>query len=534
MAAVKITRPLFCWLFGGLGFHNSEATMTRIMSDQMMKERVLKTFREISPTFSRVFAGYSDWTQEAMDAFADYYDQTFRLAGTTLYLVPGRLPYMTESFDGKKYAEQVAEKLEYLIRVRGCRKIRYYCLTNELSCGNTNFYFGKQPERLVRFKELHEALYDAFRRHQLDVGLVAMDASGIEHFDLIDWAIENMDEITELYCAHNYRISAPVGDPSIYGSLLEAYRGPVAAALRKGKRFILGEFGVQHPRLFFRSSAMRSDVCCGFDREDEAELNALTLAEDALAAMNAGCLAAVYWTFMDYPDPFLREDGDTPEEHARYECARFSGHGVSIRYNKWGLFRWDDDARDWGVRPSFYTLGLMARYLRKGSRVLQCDADDPALRCGAVVNPDGTVTVCLINNSPDPLETEWACELKQAQPYRCYSYAVGCVPENPAGDLPHWDCLVEGPGEKVTVPARGMLLLTTDYTARVPSPIQGVARSEGTLTWDACKDPEHCYYRVYRDGKHIASTAAEYLNRDTLPDADYRVFSVDRWGNCRQ
>ncbi len=534
MAKLNVTRPMFCWLFGGLGFHNSEATMTRLMSDSVMKERVLKTFREISPTFSRVFAGYSDWTKEAMDAFADYYDQTFRPAGTTLYLVPGRIPFLTPSFDGKAYAEQVAEKLEYLIRVRGCRKIRYYCLTNELSCGNTNFYFGRQPERLLLFKELHEQLYDAFRRHQLDVGLVAMDASGISHFDLIDWAIENMDEITEVYCAHNYQVGAPAGDPSIYNSLLEAYRGPTAAALRREKRFMLGEFGVQHPRMFFRSDAMRSDVCCGYDNEEEAELTALTLAEEALAVLNSGCVAAAYWTFMDYPDPFLREDGDTPEEHARYECARFSGHGISIRYNKWGILRWNDEQEDWGVRPSFYTLGLLARFLRKGSRVLRCETDTDALRCGAVINPDGSLSVCMINNSPEALETELTCELPQKQPFRIYSYAVGHVPENPFGDLPAWDACADGADLRVTVPPKGMLLLTTDYTSRVPSPIHGIVRKGETLSWDACPDPEHCYYRVYRNGIQIASTVAEYLTRDSLPDADYEVFSVDRWGNCRR
>ena len=51
----------------------------------------------------------------------------------------------------------------------------------------------------------------------------------------------------------------------------------------------------------------------------------------------------------------------------------------------------------------------------------------------------------------------------------------------------------------------------------------------------ACKDEEHCYYRVYADGRQIASTAAESL---TLGDKRkgnlYEVFSVDKWGNCRK
>ena len=94
-AAIRLEKPAMRWLWGGFGFHNSEATMTPMMTEEFRDQRVLKSFREISPTFSRLFAGYADWTKEAMDRFADYYDATFRRAGTTLYLVPGRMPTIT-------------------------------------------------------------------------------------------------------------------------------------------------------------------------------------------------------------------------------------------------------------------------------------------------------------------------------------------------------------------------------------------------------------------------------------------------------
>ena len=89
METIKITKPRQRWLFGGVGFQNSEATMMPLMSEKFRNERVLKVFREISPTFSRCFIGYADWTKEAMDSFADYYDKTFRNAGTLIicYLV---------------------------------------------------------------------------------------------------------------------------------------------------------------------------------------------------------------------------------------------------------------------------------------------------------------------------------------------------------------------------------------------------------------------------------------------------------------
>lgn len=46
--------------------------------------------------------------------------------------------------------------------------------------------------------------------------------------------------------------------------------------------------------------------------------------------------------------------------------------------------------------------------------------------------------------------------------------------------------------------------------------------------WD---DPDHCYYRVYANGRQIASTVA---TERPVGDADatYVVVSVDRWGNA--
>ena len=96
MSRITINNPPMRWLFSGFGFHNSEATMSALMSEKFKNEVAVKAFREISPTFSRVFAVYADWSKEAMDAFADYYDLTFRKAGTILYAVPGRLPYITD------------------------------------------------------------------------------------------------------------------------------------------------------------------------------------------------------------------------------------------------------------------------------------------------------------------------------------------------------------------------------------------------------------------------------------------------------
>jgi len=88
----------------------------------------------------------------------------------------------------------------------------------------------------------------------------------------------------------------------------------------------------------------------------------------------------------------------------------------------------------------------------------------------------------------------------------------------------------------VSVPARSLTFLTTDYVDRQPSAITQVRIANGRLTWASCEDPEHVYYRVYRDGKQIASTVATSLPVPDAKPADaprFSVKSIDKWGNVR-
>ncbi len=245
METIKITKPLRRWLFGGIGFHNSKATMIPIMSETFINERVLKTFREIRPTFSLVYGGFADWPQEAMDQFADYYDKTFRDAGTLLYMVPGRMPMPTADFDAEAHCEKLAQKLEYLIEVRKCTKIRYFCITNELSVGNTYAHLAKN---LDDFKQLHGCLCRAFRRHGVDVGLVATDGSGENCFSQVKWARENMDEITEDYCSRLYLGKYQLGDLEAYEYCRGHFEELTVEARKAQKHFILGEYGINEQK----------------------------------------------------------------------------------------------------------------------------------------------------------------------------------------------------------------------------------------------------------------------------------------------
>jgi hypothetical protein len=109
----------------------------------------------------------------------------------------------------------------------------------------------------------------------------------------------------------------------------------------------------------------------------------------------------------------------------------------------------------------------------------------------------------------------------------------------------------------VTVPARSLTFLTTDYVDRQPSAITKVRIVNGRLCWAPCADTEHVYYRVYKDGKQISSTVATSLDlggsrcrataasdaincvppdggRDKHVPPVFSVKSVDKWGNVRK
>ncbi len=541
---VHFTCPRQRWLYGGTGFHNSEATMYKLMPERYRDEAVLKCFAEVSPTYSRVFAGYADWTKEAMDAFADYYDLTFRRAGTLLYLVPGRMPMPDEDFDPAAYAEKVAEKLDYLVNGRGCRRIRYYCVTNELSAGNTYCYLGKHLDLL---KILHEALYKAFRKHGLDIGLMATDASGLDKLDQIPWAIANMDEVTEVYCAHLYTNDIIPGDPKLYPLFAESFAVPVGQAWKKEKRFCLGEYGINMRDKWNSTHIMRDDVSYAVDVPEDAGNYALAAAECSLAAMNVGCLFTTFWTMFDYPDPFLRENGDSKEERERYDVSRFSGHGLDIRYNKNGLISWADECGRWEARAAYYTMGRLAKLFRKGSRVFpfEIEGDDAAdapyrsdteLRCGAVSNPDGSFTCALISWAKEERAVTVRADWTLDKPLRKYTFRAECPPANAFGDLPAHDALVSAENGvfTLTLPPRSMVFLTTDYTDRKPSEVTGLRLDGDTLVWDASPDAAHRYWRVYRNGMQIASTVSERYTPKRKPEEgdEFAVYSVDRDGNC--
>ena len=543
-ADVTITKPYFRWLFNGFGFQNSEANFLALMPDDFRDQRVLKTFAELSPTFARVYSGFADQSREELDRFADYYDLTFRKAGTTLYAVPCAMPSLAETIDPDAYAEKVAKNLEYLIKVRKCRKIRYYCLTNELMNGDRWGWLAKGEDRWQLFKRFNVALFHAFRRHGLDIRLLASDESGYEGvYKLLDWIKDNMDDYVGVYCTHWY-VGKKTEDLGAWDEYNAFFSNLVQRALScKAKRYILGEYGFKPARE--KIGVMVDDVSYHLRQPEKQEENVLCKCEIGLAAMNQGAAACVDWSFVDYPDPFVIEDGDTPEEQARYAAGK-CGFRMDVKYNKCGKFRWSTTDKDYSSYAELYAMGWLVKLFRKNATVLPCTFADPMLRGGAVINPDRSVSIALINRGPAKTITvdcsSWKTRVDGTpalhQPLRRYVYEAAHVPYSPFNDLQPMSGTVTAKDGviNVSLPAKSMTFLTTDYENHVPAAVTKIRIVDGKLGWAANEEPEHRYYRVYKDGKQIASTVATSLPVPGMTPDDAKRFaikSVDKWNNVR-
>ncbi len=560
---IKITRPPFPSLFGGLGFHNSEWCFYRLCEKEHFDQKIAKCYHEIQPAFMRTFGGFSDWSKDSMDTFADYYERMQKVTDTPIYFAAamGKQHFCDE--ERREYAEKVAEKLDYLINERNVKQIRYYCFSNELSCCN----HGVLKKNMELFKTYHEYLYRAFQNRELYVGLLSTDESCTPPWNTIDYAINEMSSITEDFCTHLYVSTHDIYNLDFYEWFKKQCLDCVMKCIRcngaAGKRLIIGEFGftcggwgskpVEESSYAFLPGVIK-DVT-NYNYNGEGAYAALAYTEGALAAINAGVLNLVYWTYSDYPDPYVchyAEHDDYAKEWGKAE--RYISQTQDTKYNKCGLMKWEDDG-DYSVREMYWCLGLLTRYMKRNSKVLDIANDDPMLRMAALLHKDGNVSIAIVNRAKEKKEINLNLAIKHAedlQPFKVYEYDSNNVPMNEFGDLQDETtriALDDNFNLSYTLLPESVTIFTTDYVDRPETYAKNVklTSDKKMLKWDAVTDKLHCYYRVYRGEtadfvpskeNQIASTisttldfSARYLKEAAIRNVKgnyYKVISVNK------
>jgi hypothetical protein len=237
--------------------------------------------------------------------------------------------------DYRKFARTTADALEYLIEKKGFTNINYYCFAVELSYGS--HLGGRGYYSMEEFRSITRALVDELKKRGKPelVKMVATDEPG--DWSTIKWAAENMDDITGAYCGHIYS-----ADPAVIKATFD--RG-VSYSKSKGKKFIVGEFGVSAAA----EDTMLSDPSIG-----------LVYAEYGIATLNSGIYGICNWTFND----------------AVYD---FGLSGVPV-----GLFK--DKKNGFSIRPAYYAYGLFTKYFRPNSTSFEVTTPGSGVVAGAVRN----------------------------------------------------------------------------------------------------------------------------------------------------
>jgi len=519
--AITVTDSIVNEDFGGIGFHVFYHTHDAPFWHY--EEIFAKRWRELNPSFARI-TDFPGWDKDKIDDVARYLE-VMKDTETELYFTTWGAHEINNYEDELDYVKKQIDNLEYWHRNKGYAKLNYYCMTNELSLDE----WASMVNELDRFKDIHQLFYNELKQRGLDIKLLATDASPFLYWPTIEWAADNMDDITGVYGGHHYINSYDLFDFSFYPFFLEKMKWGATLAREKNKNFIIGEFGPKQNSQIIDS--VKHDACVYNNTPLESYVG-IQVAEAIIAMINGGIYASSYWTFSDFPSNWR-----------------------SDYINKWGVFKWEID--DFTTRPSYYALGLLTKFFRGPAEVFQVNTTDSLLRVCAVRNTDKhTLSIAVINRNSESRQLDLHIETaKDGLTFRKYVYDPEDLPFNYFGDLqdPVGKIAVDGKVLLDDVPPNSLLVYTTDYDENPPAPVEDLRVEKrknvwenNVLTWDPSKEDDLCYYRIYRSEqanvevsplKQIASTiSTKYVDRGihNMPQYYYKVVAVDKSGNSSE
>jgi hypothetical protein len=515
-AIITVTDSVINNDYRGVGFH---AIFPISRPSKWQVEQVFgKRWRELNPGFARVNDNPS-WDTEDLDKFSEYLD-ILKDTGTEMYFTSFGVSDIHNYKNEWDYVKKEVDHLEYIKKTKGFDNLKYYCMTNELSM---DYWASMVKEnKLDDFKRIHQLFYDEINRRNLDIKLLASDASPFEYWYTIQWAADSMDNITGIYGGHHYINSYGVFDPTFYRFFLGKMQWAAALAGSKGKRFIMGEFGPKQSHSYIDSISYDAIIYNNTPLEPYVPIQ---VAEAVMAQMNGGIYASGYWTFADMP----------------------TQHGAKYA-NKWGIFKWYFD--NFTTRPNYYALGLLVKFMRGPAVVFNVNSSDTLIRVAAVKNTEkNTYSIAVVNRNrfAQPIKLNF-CEAPDGTIFRKYVYDPADPPFNYFGDLQSYSKKVTLEDQKLsdTLPAYSLVVYTSSFDETPPTPVEGLTvtvekfdRDRNVLRWKPNTENDFCYYRIYRSTdknvevipvNQIASTISnEWMDNWTYgqPRYYYKVVAVD-------
>ena len=519
---VEISSNIINADFGGVGFHVFDHVHNgpRWHYEQVFAKR----WRELNPSFVRLNDDPT-WDFKKLDSISKYLE-VMKGTNTEMYLTSWNTRTIKDFRNEKDYVRHEVDNLEYLKKTLGFDKIRYYCMANELSLDR----WASMVNDLEYFKKIQGLFYNELQARNLNIGLLATDASPLENWQTIEWASENMDDITGVYGGHHYINDYDLFDPSFYNFFLGKMKWGTGIARDKNKKFIVGEFGAKQNSNLIDS--VMHDACIYNNTPLENYLG-IQVIEAIIAMINGGVYECGYWTFSDFPSSYR-----------------------SNYINKWGLFRWEVD--NYTTKPVYYCLGLITKFFRGPAEAYETVSADSLIRIAAIRNlENGSISVAVINRNEKTKQLRIKINTQEDNKvFRKYLYDPGNVPFNYFGDLQQYtkEIALKNGFISDTIPPLSLAVYTTNYDNDPPAKVRGMKveyrkignRDRTVLTWESNTEKDFCYYRIYRSEKpeveisarrQIASTISnEYIDQSihNLPQYYYRVIAVDQSGNSSE
>lgn len=519
VATAEITSTIVNEKFGGVGFHVFDHVHNgpRWHYEQVFAKR----WRELNPSFVRLNDDPT-WDFKKLDVISQYLE-VMKETNTEMYLTSWNTASIKKFRNEKDYVKHEVDNLEYLKKTKGFSNINYYCMTNELSLDS----WASMVNDLGYFKKIQGMFYDEFKARNLNIGLLATDASPIEYWHTIKWASENMDDITAVYGGHHYINNYDLFDNSFYSYFLKKMKWGAGIARSKNKKFIIGEFGAKQNSNIIDS--VNHDACIYNNMPLENYLG-IQVGEAVIAMINGGVYACGYWTFGDFP-------------------SAYKAHYI----NKWGLFRWEVD--NYTTKPSYYCLGLLTKFFRGPAQVYEPVSADTLIRIAAIKNlENGSVSIAVINRNDVAKQLHLKTKTDMGQKaFRKYLYDPANVPFNYFGDLQNYSKKISIKDGQLsdTIPPQSLVVYTTSYDEDPPAEIKSLnveirktaGRDKAFLKWEPNTEKDFCYYRIYRSEKpeveiiprkQIASTISnEFIDMsiNDMPKYYYHIVAVDQSGN---
>ncbi len=462
-------------------FHEPQRVLNRV---------IFRRWMELRPSFARMAMAYS-WKPGGVELnrMARYL-QMMKVTHTVVYVTTWNPPVAKTPQEVTRLAAHVVKQLQYLVDVKKCTNIHYYCFTNELTLGD----WGSLMENLPLFGTIQQAVYNRLQRTNLHIGLLSTDASPISYWSSIKWAAAHINAVTAIYGGHNYPGGDYLSDDRYYPWLLQRFRHYADIAKSKHKQFVLGEFGSRGDGRTVNGVHLDSCVYFGTPLEP---LVGTQLAEITIAALNSGMSGMTYWTFMDLPQG--------PQDNYQ---------------NHWGL---TTDVSPYLVRAPYYAYGLMTRFLHGPADVLVCHSSDPRLRVAVLHRTSNNrYDFAIVNRNRIAVKVRLVVPSIQGI-YAFYQYNPKALPITQFGTLQRPYLKLQPLRNTLTfvIPAGGLIVCSQEIASKPPSPVSSLTATPipaggYLIRWRTSQTGPH-FARIYRsldrgNKEEIAETAASSIH----------------------